>query len=477
MGPATMIRLRNGYRDQLPECLASLSEDPSYQDTVLVCQDGVVRASRFILTLCLPFLRRPLKDRQEDEVVVVMPNFTSKLVKEAMLKIFHASGKIDEKSKIESQFENFEGNLTKIRPTEEEHDLKTKDEDFLQIKHEVDSDEDLEDQWEPEENGFRPARKSKEESTIMRMISGDEDDNYDENYDEDYDEDMWDIEDEKPKPNKTGKKSQKRRIPENADINWNCHICDQPFANRAEYKKHEDETHVKEGMIVCPYENCDKRYRVTETRNGQSRLIVRHIERHKAKGNESEHVCSECGKTFKNRKSLVPHMLLHTGIKNHQCDVCNQMFCSRGNLLSHKAQSKCGAEEVVCPICGHKCNNKYYLKRHLMKHTGERPYKCEFEGCGKGFFDSQTLQNHRKIHLDIKEYQCSLCPKAFRQRSALVIHMKRHNGVGKDLDYFFFIVSLLSDTVSSQIKEHHCKECGKAFVEPAGARNCKHNSK
>ena len=69
---ATMIRLRNGCRDQLPECLASLSEHPCYQDTVVICQDGVLRASRFILTLCLPFLRRPLRDRvDEDEVVIV----------------------------------------------------------------------------------------------------------------------------------------------------------------------------------------------------------------------------------------------------------------------------------------------------------------------------------------------------------------------------------------------------------------------
>ena len=373
-----------------------------------------------------------------------MPNFTSKLVKEAMLKIFHASGKVDEKSKIESQFENFEGNMTKIRSTKEEPDFKTKDEDFLQIKHEVDSDEDPEEQWEPEENGFRPARKSKEESTIMRMISGDEDDNYDENYDEDYEEDMWDIEDEKPKPNKTGKKSQKRRIPENADINWNCHICDQPFANRTEYKKHEDETHVKEGMIVCPYENCDKRYRATETRYGQSRLIVRHIERHKAKETQGEYVCSECGKTFKNRRSLVPHMLLHTGIKNHQCDVCNQMFCSRSNLLSHKAQSKCGAEEVVCPTCGKKCSNKYYLKRHIVRHTAERQFKCEFDGCGKSFFDQHVLKSHEKIHLGIKDFHCTLCPKQFTQSQQLSVHMKRHNGVMKVSDQNNLKITLMN---------------------------------
>ena len=122
-------------------------------------------------------------------------------------------------------------------------------------------------------------------------------------------------------------------------------------------------------------------------------------------------------------------MLLHTGIKNHQCDVCNQMFCSRSNLLSHKAQSKCGAEEVVCPTCGKKCSNKYYLKRHIVRHTAERQFKCEFDGCGKSFFDQHVLKSHEKIHLGIKDFHCTLCPKQFTQSQQLSVHMKRHNGV------------------------------------------------
>ena len=446
----TLIRLRNGDRDHLPECLASLSEDSRYQDTVLICQDGEVRASRFILTLCLPFLKKLLSDRERDEVVVLMPEVASSPIKDALLKLFQASGKTFEKNDVKSHLNSLENNLSSMGSKMEESDFKTKDENFLQIKHEVDSDdnqdmENQKDQWECEESEFQPMRKSKPVSRITNKISREDGEDFDESSEEDYEEGLWYFDEKKHKV----EKSLKRTSSESSDINWNCHICDKPFNNRIDYKKHEDETHVKDGMIVCPYENCDKRYRVTEIRNGQSRLIIRHIERHRSKRNESEHVCSECGKTFKNRKSLVPHMLLHTGIKSHKCDVCDQMFCSRVSLLSHKAQSKCGAEEVVCPTCGKKCSNKYYLKRHLMKHTGERPHKCDWENCGKGFFDSQTLQNHRKIHLDIKEFQCSLCSKAFRQRSALVIHMKRHNGVKKEPDVAHFLHIFSSDQGAS----------------------------
>ena len=51
-------------------------------------------------------------------------------------------------------------------------------------------------------------------------------------------------------------------------------------------------------------------------------------------------------------------MQIHRGIKDVPCDICGQMFYSKTFLWSHKMQSKCGAEEVVCPTCGKKCKNK-----------------------------------------------------------------------------------------------------------------------
>ena len=434
-----MIRICNGYRNQLPDDLSALSEDPRYQDTLVFCQDGVVRASRFILALALPILRRPLKDREEEEVVIFMKNFVGNEIREAMAKVFKASGVTYKKTEVKAG--QNEGTAAKLGSKKEEEDFKTKDEEFLQIKHEVDSDNEpgkLDqdygwDGWEIPENELKSIKQQQSNWYADTNHQDDYHDNEEDFEEEEEEEDDWKAEKAKPKVSKSPKKTNPNRIrydvKDNAEINWHCHICDKPFATKAEYKEHETATHVKDGMIFCPYENCNKQYRVTETRYGQSRLIVRHIERHKEKERTKEYVCSECGKTFKNKRSLLPHMQIHRGIKDVPCDVCGQMFYSKTFLWSHKVQSKCGAEEVVCPTCGKKCKNKYYLKRHLMHHTGERPYKCDWEGCGKGFLDSQTLQSHRKIHLDIKEFQCSLCPKAFRQSYALVIHMKRHNGV------------------------------------------------
>lgn len=60
-------------------------------------------------------------------------------------------------------------------------------------------------------------------------------------------------------------------------------------------------------------------------------------------------------------------------------------------------------------------------------HTGEKPFQCQYNNCNQSFITRSHLKHHLQIHLDIKQYKCSLCPAKFSRRSTLVTHYKVHN--------------------------------------------------
>ena len=58
--------------------------------------------------------------------------------------------------------------------------------------------------------------------------------------------------------------------------------------------------------------------------------------------------------------------------------------------------------------------------------TGEKPYVCDWEVCGRRFARSDELARHRRTHTGEKKYACPLCGRKFMRSDHLSKHAKRH---------------------------------------------------
>jgi len=60
-----------------------------------------------------------------------------------------------------------------------------------------------------------------------------------------------------------------------------------------------------------------------------------------------------------------------------------------------------GPRQHVCQQCHRSFIERSKLKRHLLVHSGEKPFVCNFEGCTKRFSLDFNLRTHiRTVHTD-----------------------------------------------------------------------------
>ena len=118
-----------------------------------------------------------------------------------------------------------------------------------------------------------------------------------------------------------------------------------------------------------------------------------------------------CGKGFPSQYNHDLHVLSHTGEKPFHCSECGERFRRNSYLKRHMISQHKEDSEYMCSFCGKAFVDTHTLNEHVRSHTGDKPFKCS--ECGKGFPRRGSWRLHMRIHTGERPVECDKCHQRF----------------------------------------------------------------
>ncbi|XP_016936699.1 zinc finger protein 771 [Drosophila suzukii] len=178
----------------------------------------------------------------------------------------------------------------------------------------------------------------------------------------------------------------------------------------------------------------------------------------------------------------------HSRNKTFYCPNCGNCYSAAGSLKLHmraclRQRNEVSAEDRKCKVCSKVFNSVAYLKEHMMRHTGEQPYRCT--RCYRKFVDEGKYTAHMESHkhqdkleaeavalaaqhggkkVVVKEFECAFCSQNFTVVFD-VGQVKRRYACDACREKYSNAEALRQHKQQVEEKrEFSCERCGRKFV-------------
>ena len=131
--------------------------------------------------------------------------------------------------------------------------------------------------------------------------------------------------------------------------------------------------------------------------------------------------CSECSKTYPDKKKLYQHKVLQHAEKNYLCNICGERFSRQFCLRRHARYHHEKATNIHCPHCPDILATEKTLYFHIRLRHKDKRYSCK--ACKEGFPKKDDLKQHMMAsHKELFVSSCATCHQEFET----LTKMRRH---------------------------------------------------
>ncbi|XP_054554205.1 ras-responsive element-binding protein 1 isoform X2 [Talpa occidentalis] len=154
---------------------------------------------------------------------------------------------------------------------------------------------------------------------------------------------------------------------------------------------------------------------------------------------------------------------------SYSCPLCEKLCPTQHQLTMHIRQhnTDTGGADHACSICGKSLSSASSLDRHMLVHSGERPYKCGV--CGQSFTTNGNMHRHMKIHEKDPHSTPSAAPPSPLKRRRLSSKRKLSHDAESEKEDPGPAKKMVEDGQSGDLEKagdevFHCPICFKEFV-------------